>query len=60
MADCGVRGAGVMCEMGICLAWRGVGGDWIRELGLGFTYPVGTGGVLDVCLGCGSLGGYGT
>ena len=43
MADCGVRGVGVMCEMGICLAWRGVGGDWIRGLGLGFTYPVGTG-----------------
>ena len=23
-------------------------GEWMRELGLGFTNPVGTGGVLDV------------
>ena len=33
----------------------------MRELGLGFTNPVGTGGVLDMCLcfGCGSVGGVG-
>ena len=33
--------------------WRG--GEWMRKLGLGFTNPVGTGGVLDMCLcfGCG-------
>ena len=37
--------------------WRG--GEWIRGLGLGFTNPVGTGEVLDVCLcfGCGGVGG---
>ena len=37
--------------------WRG--GEWMRELGLGFTNPVGTGGVLDMCLcfGCGGVGG---
>ena len=31
----------------------------MRELSLGFTSPVGTGGVLDVCLcfGCGGVGG---
>ena len=31
----------------------------MRGLGLGFTSPVGTGGVLDVCLyfGCGGVGG---
>ena len=31
----------------------------MRELGLGFTNPVGTGGVLDMCLcfGCGGVGG---
>ena len=36
--------------------WRG--GEWIRGLGLGFTNPVGTEGVLDVCLGfgCGGVG----
>ena len=28
--------------------WRG--GEWMRELGLGFTNPVGTGGVLDMCV----------
>ena len=26
------------------------GGEWMRGLGLGFANPVGTGGVLDVCL----------
>ena len=37
----------------------GEGGEWMRELGLGFTNPVGTGGVLDMCLcfGCGGVGG---
>ena len=48
--------------MCMCLARGGVGGeggDWMRELGLGFTNPVGTGGVLDMCLcfGCGGVGG---
>ena len=35
------------------------GGESMRELGLGFTNPGGTGGVLDVCLcfGCGGVGG---
>ena len=35
------------------------GDEWMRGLGLGFTNPVGTGGVLDVCLciGCGGVGG---
>ena len=39
----------------------GEGGEWIRELGLGFTNPVGTGGVLDMrlCFGCGGVGGVG-
>ena len=41
--------------------WRG--GEWMRGLGLGlgFTNPVGTGEVLDVCLcfGCGGVGGVG-
>ena len=34
-------------------------GEWMRELGLGLTNPVGTGGVLDMCLcyGCGGVGG---
>ena len=31
---------------GVC----GDGAEWMRELSLGFTNPVGTGGVLDVCL----------
>ena len=36
----------------------GEGGEWMRELGLGFTNPLGTGGVLDMCLcfGCGGVG----
>ena len=32
--------------LGRC-GWRG--GEWMRELGLGFTNPVGTGGVLVMC-----------
>ena len=55
-----VRGVGGVCDMCMCLARGGVGGEggeWMRELGLGFTNPVGTGGVLDMCLcfGCGVL-----
>ena len=55
------RGAGGLCDMCMCLARGGVGGEWTRELGLGFTNPVGTGGVLDMCLclGCGGVGGAG-
>ena len=37
--------------------WRG--GEWMRELGLGFINHVGTGGVLDLCFGCGGVGGVG-
>ena len=38
---------------------RGGGGEWMRELGLGFTNYVGTGRVLDMslCFGCGGVGG---
>ena len=60
-----VRGVGGVCDMcvfgsGQC-GWRGGGGEWMRELGLCFTNPVGTGGVLDMCLcfGCGGVGGVG-
>ena len=51
-----MRGVGGVCDMCMFLAR---GGEWMRELGLGFTNPVGTGGVLDMCLcfGCGGVGG---
>ena len=55
-----VRGISGVCDMCMCLARGGVGGEggeWMRELVLGFTNPVGTGGVLDVCLCCGGVGG---
>ena len=42
-----VRGVGGVCDIRMCLARGGVGGEggeWMRELGLGFTNPVGTGG----------------
>ena len=60
----GMCGVGGVCEMCMCLARGGVGGEggaWMRGLGLGFTNPVGTGGVLDVCLcfGYGGMGGVG-
>ena len=56
-----VRGVGGVCDMCMCLGRGGVGGEggeWKRELGLGFTNPRGTGGVLDMCLcfGCGGVG----
>ena len=59
-----VRGVGGVCDMCMCLAWGGVGGEGSKlmiELGLGSTNPVGTGGVLDMCLcfGCGGVGGVG-
>ena len=49
----------------MCLALggvRGVGGEWVRGLGLGFTNPGGTGGKWDMCLcfGCGGVGGGGS
>ena len=45
---------------GVCVwlgrrGWRG--GEWMRGLGLVITNPVGTGRVLDVCFGCGGVGG---
>ena len=59
-----MRGVGEVCEMCICVwlgrrGWRG--GEWMRGLGLGFTNPVRTGGVLDVCLclDCGGVGDIG-
>ena len=39
-----VRGVGGVCDMCMCLARGGVGGEggeWMRELGLGFANPVG-------------------
>ena len=56
-----MRGVGGVCDMCMCLARGGVGGEWMRELGLDFTNPVGTGGVLDMCLcsGSGGVGGVG-
>ena len=66
-----VRGVGGVCDMCTCLTRGVVGGEgvecgwrgreWMRELGLDFTNPVGTGGELDVCLcfGCSGVGGVG-
>ena len=51
----------VTCVCVLLGAVWGKGGEWMRELGLGFTNHVGTGGVLDMCLcfGCGGVGGIG-
>ena len=43
--------------MCMCLARGGVVGKRMRGLSLGFTNPVGSRGVLDVCFGCGGVGG---
>ena len=49
-----VRGVGGVCDMCMCWLRGGVGGEgdeWVRELGLGFTNPVGDrGSVWDMCL----------
>ena len=44
-----------------CVCVGGEGGEWMRELGLGFTNPLGIGRVLDMCLcfGCSGVGGVG-
>ena len=60
--DVHVRGVGGVCDMCMCLARGSVGGEggeWMRELGLGFTNPLGIGGVLDMCFGYGGVGGVG-
>ena len=50
---------GVFVWLGAARVERG--GGRLRRLGLSFTNPVGTGGVLDVCMcfGCGGVGGVG-
>ena len=46
-----VRGMRRVGGVGVWLGAAWVeGGEWMRGFGLGFTNPVGTGGVLDVCL----------
>ena len=55
----------VKCVRCVCVwlgdAWTERGGEWMRGLGLGFTNPIRTGGMLDVCLclSCGGVGGVG-
>ena len=51
----GMRGVGGVCEMYMCLAWGGVGDEWIRGLDFSFTNPVETGRMLGVC--CSGRGG---
>ena len=55
----GTRGSGIVPSAADVLWMSVVRG--IRGVGLGFTNPVGTGGVLDVCLylGCGGVCGVG-
>ena len=46
----GMRGVGGVCEMCMCLAQGGVGGEGMSGLDVGFTNPLGTewGGVISV------------
>ena len=55
------RGVGGVCDMCMCLARGGIGGEWVTGLGLGFTNSGGTWGEWDMCLcfGCGGVGGVG-
>ena len=49
------------CVTCVCVwlgaVWVEEGGELMRELGLGFTNTLRTGGVLDMCFGCGGVGG---
>ena len=48
-----MRVVGEVCEMRMCLARGGVGGEgceWMRGLGLGFTNPARTGGGCWTCV----------
>ena len=61
IGDVLVRGVGGVCDLCMCLARGGMGGEggeWMREFGLGFTNPVGTWGVLEMCMcfGCSGVG----
>ena len=65
MNECGAWDARrwVKCVRCVCVwlgvAWVEEGGEWIRGLGLRFTNPVRTGGMSDVCLCLGGVGGSG-
>ena len=50
-----VRGVGGVCDMCMCLARGGVGGEWVRGLSLGFTNPGGTRGKWDMRLCFGNI-----
>ena len=39
-----------MYVFGLGRSWVREGGEWMRELGLGFTNPLGIGGVFAMCL----------
>ena len=59
-----VRGVGGVYDMCMSLVRGGVGGvggEWVTELGLGFTNSGSSWGKWDMCLcfGCGSVGGVG-
>ena len=45
-----MRGVGELCEMCMCLARGGVGGEWMKGLGLDFTNPLRTGGACTLCV----------
>ena len=44
MDECGawMRGVGGVCEICMCLAFGGAGGEWMRGIGMDFINPVGT------------------
>ena len=48
--ECWMRRVGGVCEMCMCLVRECMEGEGVSGLGLGFTNPMVTGGVLDVCL----------
>ena len=57
-----VGGVDGVCDICMCLARGGMGGEggeWMRELGFGFTNHEREGGVLDMCL-CFCCGGMGS
>ena len=52
-----MRGVGGVCDMCMCLALGGVGGEgeWVTGLGLGFSISRGPWGKWGLCFGCGGV-----
>ena len=59
-ATCGPGVLSRACDVLEMSVVGGVGSEWVRGLGTGFTNPGGTGGKWGLCFGCGGVVGGGS